>query len=266
MSDERNDGKESAATPAAASTAPAITPPVSPALSKGQLVGGAALLGASLLLSLAALWMGMSLDSQIETLNGNVTELQQRVLAQSHRDTLPTPAQLGGQLNLLDERVNELAMIVEGPLGHLRESNQQALQTLDLRLERLEKGQTTLPLAAKQKKQENGSKAQTTSSPLLSKGAEAATTPASKLPSNTAAVKKGWVINLLSVTSAKTAKEELARLRKMGIRADKQTMNKEGKSWYRLRVTGFDSYEGAKAYIETVEKQTGFSSAWVAKE
>ena len=100
------------------------------------------------------------------------------------------------------------------------------------------------------------------SKPLVSKASVAVATTASPVTPK----KSGWVINLLSLTSARTANSELARLRKLGIRADKQTVGKDGQAWYRRRVTGFDSYAGAKAYIETVEKQTGFNSAWVAKE
>ena len=232
---------------ASASPSPILPPPSAPGLSKAQLIGGVSLLASSLLLSLAALWMGLGLGSQIDTINQNVSDLQKRVLVQSRRGTLAPQAQQGDQLNRLGERVNELAVIVEGPVSHLRESNQKALETLSMRLDRLEGGQAA-PMA-------------TTSSPkpLVSK-AETEVAP------TTAPKKKGWVINLLSVSSAKTANVELSRLRKLGIRVDKQAVSKGGKTWYRLRVTGFDSYEGAKAYIDTVQKQTGFKSAWVAKE
>jgi TolA-binding protein len=195
------------------------------------------------LLSLAALWMGLGLGSQVDTLNQNVSELQQRVIAQSRRGTINPQAQLGEQLNRLGERVNELAVIVEGPVAHLQESSQLALETLSLRLDRMEQGQ-----------------------PVATTTAKSPATVSQPLVSAPAANKDGWVINLLSVGSARAADEEMVRLRKLGIRADKQKINREGKIWYRLRVTGFDSYAGAKAYVDTVEKQTGFSSAWVAKE
>lgn len=243
-----------AAAVSAANTAPLspspgriLPPAAAPALSRPQLIAGVALLSVSLLLSLAALWLGLGLNTQIDILNQNVSELQQRVLAQSRRGTIAPQAELGDQLNRLGERVNELAVIIEGPVSHLRESSQQELQALNLRLERLEQGRVQHPPAA-----------EIASTPLVSKAEPVAATPQSTKPG-------GWVINLLSVASAKTAAEELARLRKLGIRADQQTVNQSGKIWYRLRVTGFDSYAGAKAYIETVEQQTGFSAAWVAK-
>lgn len=225
-----------------------LPPPAAPALSRLQLIAGVVVLSLSLLLSLAALWMGLGLNSQIEILNQNVSELQQRVLSQSRRGSIAPQAQLGEQLNRLGERVNELAVIIEGPVSHLRESTQQELQALGLRLEQLEKG-------ASQPRQV----AVTSSKPLVSKAEPV-------LPASSTTKPGGWVINLLSVSTASTADEEMARLRKLGIRADQQKVTQQGKTWYRLRVTGFDSYAGAKAYVDTLEKQTGFRSAWVAKE
>jgi TolA-binding protein len=227
-----------------------LPPPAGHALSRTQLIGGVIVLSLSLLLSLASLWMGLGLGAQIDVLNQNVSELQQRVLSQSRRGAIAPQAQLGEQLNRLGERVNELAVIVEGPVGHLRESTQQELLALGQRLDHLEQGMSVQPPPVV---------AVTSSKPLVSK-AEPVMAAAATAKSG------GWVINLLSVRSAGTANEELARLRKLGIRADQQTVTQQGQTWYRLRVTGFDSYAGAKAYIDTVEKQTGFRSAWVAKE
>lgn len=243
-------GQAAAAKPdAAPSRGVILPPPVAPALSRPQLIAGSVALALSLLLSLGALWMGSGLSSQIDTLNQNVSELQQRVLAQSRRGSIAPQVELGDQLNRLGERVNELAVIIEGPVSHLRESSQQELQALGDRLERLEQGSVKQqPVAT------------SSSKPLVSKVKTTVITPSAP------ATQGGWVINLLSVTNVVTAKEETARLRKLGIRADQQAVSQDGKTWYRLRVTGFDSYAGAKAYIETVEKQTGFSSAWVAKE
>lgn len=227
---------------------------LSTALSQWKLIGTTALLVLSLLLSFSALWMAAGLETQLEALNQGVMALEQRLLKQPHSVEPGAPNQLSEQLGLLGERVDELEVIVEGPLSHLRESNRQALQALAMRLARLEQNQKTLTVV---KAATSGVSA--TENPPVRMVASAGVTTAEE-------AKGGWVINLLSVASAKAANAQLERLRKMGIRADKQSVNKEGKSWYRLRVTGFDSYEGAKAYIDTVERQTGFDSAWVARE
>ncbi|MEN8170775.1 MAG: SPOR domain-containing protein [Pseudomonadota bacterium] len=254
----------------ASSPAPDIPPVadlavVAPAISRQQLIIGVSLLSLSLLLSLAALWTGMGLGSQLEALNQSVSELQQRVRVQPRRGVVPPQEQLGEQLTQLDARVNNLAVIIEGPMSHLRESNQRALNALSLRLDRLEKGTVESPSAAAAIPKLHVVPAKE-SKALLGKAnpePEPATLATAPLPTEK---KSGWVINLLSALNARTANEELLRLRKLGIRADKQTVNSDGKTWHRLRVTGFSSYEGAKAYIETVEKQTGLKSAWVGKE
>jgi hypothetical protein len=238
-----------AATASKASTSTAaIAPPpaaATTALSKPLLIGGGLLLATSLLLSLGALWMGMGLGSQIDTLNQNVSELQQRVIAQSRRGSISPQVQLGEQLNLLGERVNELAVIIEGPMAHLQESNSVALQELGERLDTLE---TSKPVAVQ-----------------VAAPAVAEKPPVNK-PAVVAKKQGGWVINLLSVASTKTAKSELARLTKMGVNADRKEVNKGGKTWYRLRVTGYQSYKEAKSDIKALEQKTGFSSAWVGKE
>lgn len=229
--------------PAAAPAPGQMVPPAAVALSRPQVAGALILFALSVLLSLAALWMGIGLSTQVETLNQHVSELQQRLLAQSRRSTTAPQAGLAEQLNRLDERVNELAVIVEGPVGHLQQSSEQALDALNIRVTRLEQQ----PLAAPATNPTPAPVASPETQPQTASGG-------------------GWVINLLSVTSARAANSELERLRKMGIRADKQAVSQEGKTWYRLRVTGFDSYEGAKAYIDTVQHQAGVASAWVGRE
>lgn len=235
-----------AAAAAATTSAAVVTPPpaAAPAISKPLLIGGGLLITTSILLSLAALWMGMGLNTQIDTLNQNVSQLQQRVIAQSRRGTISPQAQLGEQLNLLGERVNELAVIIEGPMAHLQESNRTALQELGERIGTLEKS----PPPAK-----------AVAAPVADKSL-------ARKPQPVAKKKGGWVINLLSVASTKTASSELARLKKMGVSADRKEVNKGGKTWYRLRVTGYESYKEAKSAIKALEQKTGFSSSWVGKE
>jgi cell division septation protein DedD len=246
-------GQATAVTPdAAPSSGGILSPATAPALTRSQRMAAVAALSLSLLLSLGALWMGLGLSVQIETLNQSVGELQQRLLTLSRRGAATPQAELGEQLNRLGERVNDLGVIIEGPMSHLRESSQQGLQALAERIDVLEQRQVPVPV--------NPLPVAASSKPLVQKVEPVAIAPPSP------AKHDGWAINLMSVTSADIAKEELARLRKLGVRAEQQVVNQDGKTWYRLLVPGFDSHDGAKAYIDTVEKQTGFSSAWVVKE
>jgi TolA-binding protein len=238
---------------AEAAEAAAPSPPAATALARPQLIGGVILLALGLLLSVSALWMVMGLASQVDTLTQGVDALQQRLLLSRRGSTAAPDPRLESQLTQLDERVNELAVIIEGPMSHLRESSQQERAALALRLDRLERlgqqgpGVTEQPLPHEPP-------------PVAVKGTVPAANSGASLEGG-----GGWVINLLSLSSAATAQQELTRLRQLGVRAEQQAINQGGHLWYRLRVTGFDSYEGAKAYIDTVERQTGFNSAWVGK-
>lgn len=220
-----------------------------------QWIAAAVALVVTLLIAAKAIWIGIGMESEVAELNQEVRTLQQRLAQLPGENAAVRTEHLAEDLNRLAQRVDELGVIVEGPVGHLRESNERVFEVLRQRLDRLE---------AEQKRFAE-SPAGNSPKPSADKVSAIAARPTPGAPISGPG-KRGWVINLLSLSNAKTADEELARLRKMGIRADKQTVSQEGKNWYRLRVTGFDSYEGAKAYIDTVEKQTGIGSAWVGEE
>lgn len=200
-------------------------------------------LAAALLLSVGALWQAMDAAGRLAVAEQELSQLRQRVAA--------SPSQAGdeslrAQVHELGARVSDLAVIIEGPLSHLRQSNESSLEALTQRLVALEQKVAT-----------------------RSETASSATAAASQGEVSLAAAGSsagGWVINLISLSSEKDAQEQMLRLRKAGVRVEMQQAEHNGKSWYRLRVPGFSNYEGARAYIETVEKQTGVQNAWVAKE
>lgn len=145
----------------------------------------------------------------------------------------------------LASRVNELAVIIEGPISHLRQSNEEALADIQQRLERLE------------------------ARPVASAARPAASAPvsqASKPITTTASQAGAWSINLISLSNEKDARSEMERLRKQGVRVEMREAEHQGRTWYRLQVPGFESREGAKAYITTIEQQTGIANAWVSRD
>lgn len=152
---------------------------------------------------------------------------------------------LQAKMHDLAARINDLAVIIEGPFSHLRQTNEESLVALSQRIERLEREALA----------RSGAASLAMTAPKAGSGVPTAN-PA----------ESGWVINLISLSSEKDAKEQMLLLRKAGVRVEMQHAQHDGKSWYRLRVPGFTSYEGARAYIETVEKQTGVENAWVGKE
>ncbi len=197
----------------------------------------------ALSLSVGALWYTMSVVERLGTVERQLSQLSLTVTAAPSREGGES---LRNQLRDLGARVNNLAVIIEGPLSHLRQSNEESLGALTQRLVQLE-----------QKVAARAEASLTVADPMSQN---------SETPSPTTMAATGWVINLLSLSSEKDAREQLLRLLKAGVRAQMQQAEHDGKRWYRLRVPGFSSYEGAKAYIETVEKQAGVKNAWVAKE
>lgn len=200
-----------------------------------------ALMLVSLSLSATALWLAIPAGSGQSNTRGAVANLSGRGAATLDRDAAAMEA-MRTELRTLAARVNELAVVIEGPMSHLRQSNEAALAEIRQRLARLEKA------------------APAGSAPV------SAAAPAAKKASAASASSGGWAINLISLTSEKDADAELKRLQKLGIRAEKRRALKAGTVWYRLRVTGFASYEGAKAYIRTVEQKAGVKNAWVARD
>lgn len=233
--------------------APAAAAAIPPAGSAGGL-GRATMLAIAgmvlaLLLSAVSLWFGIGAG-------GRLAEMEQKLVLAGGGESQPLPnARLQAEVRNLAARVNELAVIIEGPISHLRQSTEESLTAIEERLSKLEQGgvvptPVVAPAAPARK--------------LVEKAP--AQVSENVVPEESAARKGGWVINLISLRSEKDAQEEMLRLRKAGVRVELQRALREGRTWYRLRVPGFTSYEGAKAYIETVEKQAGVKNAWVAKE
>ncbi len=194
-----------------------------------------------LVLSTLALWLSFNAAGRLAEVEQELARLSQKVDAVQTRGS---DGPLRAEIHELGVRVNDLAVIIEGPFSHLRQSNEESLLGLSQRLERLE-GEMAV---------KNGA--------VLTKmvAPEDVDMPPAE------AGERGWVINLISLSSEQDAKQQMLRLRKAGVRVEMQQARHDGKSWYRLRVPGFSSYEGARAYITTVEKQAGVENAWVAKE
>lgn len=190
--------------------------------------------------STLALWLSFNAAGRLTEVERELARLSQKVDAVQTR---VSDGPLRAEIHELGARVNDLAVIIEGPFSHLRQSNEESLSGLFQRLERLEgemaKGGAVLTKMA---------------------------TPTSADMPPAEAGERGWVINLISLSSEQDAKQQMLRLRQAGVRVEMQQARHDGKSWYRLRVPGFSSYEGARAYIKTVEKQAGVENAWVAKE
>ncbi len=74
-----------------------------------------------------------------------------------------------------------------------------------------------------------------------------------------------WVVNLAARHSESTANDELKKMRKSGIMAEKHTVERQGRKYWRLRVAGFRSLKAARKFIRDVAAKHGYKGTWIAR-
>jgi len=74
-----------------------------------------------------------------------------------------------------------------------------------------------------------------------------------------------WVVNLTSLSNSAAANNELVRLKHLGIHAESVKIERQGKTWYRIRVAGFSSAEDADRQRKILGKRLGIRDAWTGK-
>ncbi len=194
--------------------------------------------------------LGYSLSARIEQLDQAVAALGERLNASRKAVEDPRIPGLQDRLDQLSTRVSELAVTVGGPMDmeHLQAASEQKLQALGERLDGIE--------------EQLGS--------LANRLAARAQAPVPR-PQQPAALPKtrpqsGWAVNLASLSTLESARLERERLLQAGIKAEVNESTLNGRTWYRLQVGGFESYEAARAYIRTVKEKAALDSPWVAKQ
>jgi hypothetical protein len=75
-----------------------------------------------------------------------------------------------------------------------------------------------------------------------------------------------WSINIASYLRDSTAEKMQQRFLDKGVAADLVTANVKGKTYYRLRVTGFESRKDATAYSATIKELLGLEETWITKK
>jgi len=74
-----------------------------------------------------------------------------------------------------------------------------------------------------------------------------------------------WVVNLVSLSNAMAANNELKRLKQMGIQAESAKAEIQGKTWYRIRVPGFASAEEANRQRKKLANRLDIHGTWIGK-
>jgi len=75
-----------------------------------------------------------------------------------------------------------------------------------------------------------------------------------------------WSINLVSYRNKSTAEKMRNRFFDKGVAADQTIATVNGKTYYRLRVTGFETREAAINQSTAIKEQLGLKETWITKK
>jgi cell division protein FtsN len=75
-----------------------------------------------------------------------------------------------------------------------------------------------------------------------------------------------WLVNVSSEKSPALAEKVQHILQKSGIDSVVSESLINGRLWYRVQITGFESKESAKNYMEQFQQKQGMTGLWVAKD
>lgn len=210
-----------------------------------------------------SLWMTLQAQQAVDNNGVILSKLQkQQDLAMSDLGTPYNPLveQNSSAIRDLDQRLNELSKMVDGPLSHMNASTgEETIGRLEERLAQLEQKMTQQLAELKEELAKRPTVvAATTSPPLLVQSQKSSSKPVNV-----------WALNLLSLTNRKGANDTVKRLQGAGVDASRtRFIAKDGKTWFRVRVIGFNSYAAAKSYAKEMPEVKGIrqNQSWVTPE
>ncbi|MFA5628302.1 MAG: SPOR domain-containing protein [Thiohalomonadaceae bacterium] len=240
---------------------------------------GVALL--ALVIAAVAGWFAISLHGQLTDMR-TVLNMQRQeqvpVVSLPDRQTQEALAMLGQRVDeltgMLDKSVDEAATLDLNEFAAQQKSTTLRLDDLEQRLkgmrDELAQMNKKLQAAVAVKAAPNPKPA-----PVAKPAAEpkpapvAAPAPAASKPVvapkpviKPATQSIGWVVNVASLTDAKAAEAERQRMLKEGFKVEVQTTEMSGRTWHRVRATGFTSREQAQVYSDMIRHKMNVTP-WV---
>ena len=210
-----------------------------------------------------SLWQGMQGAAQVAALNTQIEELQLQRETAGARD--PRVNSLREGMVEMSTRLNDLALIIEGPMSHLGDQQGgEGLEQLNKRLVSLERAITAVENQQLRTIQQAKAATKAPVATPAAPSAKVVTTQPSAV-ADTATRSGPWVIVLASISSEQGAKKTLAELRSKGVEAESQAVTVKGKTWTRLVIKGFASREAAKKHADALPKLPDINDAWVTQ-
>jgi len=75
-----------------------------------------------------------------------------------------------------------------------------------------------------------------------------------------------WVINLASYANESIAARKLADFESKGVNAEQSVASVNGRTIYRVRITGFDTRTAATVRAKSVRQQLGLKDTWITRQ
>jgi hypothetical protein len=74
-----------------------------------------------------------------------------------------------------------------------------------------------------------------------------------------------WTVNLMSLAVDQATVSIRERLDQAGYATEKQEVQVNGQTWFRVRVSGFSSRQDAQSFARAIDGQYGISQPWIAR-
>jgi cell division protein FtsN len=75
-----------------------------------------------------------------------------------------------------------------------------------------------------------------------------------------------WAINLASYANESIAARKLADFESKGVNAEQSVASVNGRTIYRVRITGFETRTAATVRAKTVRQQLGLKETWITRQ
>lgn len=226
-------------------------------------------------------FMVYQLSSQIDTVDTQLNQINPEAMATTLKQTQEMKEQLSTEMSELkttvqtmNEEYNRQKEVQQNQINDQAIQQKKEMDTINTEMEKVDKKldellarmdqleKAPVPVSkAKEFKPRSIIKPTKKMKPkkkVVPKKVEKKPTPASG--------KALWSVNVISLSSQEAAGKMQIKFKKLGIPVESKRTVVNGKDWYRLRVTGFETRKEAVKYADTVKQKLGTKSIWVTQK
>jgi hypothetical protein len=207
---------------------------------------------AALLLGIIAVVCAVAAGLYSQILKVELESLRQQIETTEPAPVAAPAENTTGELDRLNTRIDELDARLEEYSQSVK-FTQQDWDTVKERFEDIEQSINAMRMSQK-------------TDVLAHRQTTAAMAPNLVKTESPPAAKKGdWVVNIESHINENDADRLVESYRSKGLPVEKFSVKISGKTWHRLRVTGFSSAEEAESYIKSTASRNDFPHAWMER-